>query len=266
MRQRAIRRTAAVLSVSILAILILTVRGTPSSAQGITREVGSVPIALPAPEGFTEVCSQDETILEIMESVVPPNNLLLGCFVPGDEYSKYIAGELGSFDRYLSVQSFKPLAEAEINAEMFSLLRTEIRTNYTRHIESVQPETREILDSADDLLSKLSGEDVAISMDDVIPLSIFRDDENSIAYSMLTRQSVRVGEEDVTSLLAVASTIARIKGKILYLYYYKTVEQDAEVKELNTLAEGWVDLVLDENRAPRREGGDDDPDQGQGDR
>jgi len=218
-----------------------------SNIRAVEITVSDTTINIPSPPQFAEISSLNPETFQMFQDLCPPSNRLLAVFVSESDAGRLMRGEPGIFEKYMMVQSSKEYETLSWAKHQFKELRRSMRDQYDSFFQENRDLINEMLESSGDVLSKSFDTEVVLKMGGLVPLGIDSETTSSITMSLLAKYNVAAAGESSESVVAGTTSIALVGGKVLYLYVYKTYQNDADLAWVRKTAQDWVRQALAAN-------------------
>jgi len=209
--------------------------------------VGDEKISIPSPSGFSEISSVFPETVQLFEEMCPPNNRLLAVFLSQGDVGKLIQGETPVLGSYMMVQSLKELETFSIAKYQFKEARKAMRSQYESLFEKNRESIDKIMGQAGQAISKRIDAEVTLDIGDIVPLGIDFETASSITASQLAKYSIKVDDENVENVKAVTMCTLLVKGKVIYLYVYKTYNDKSDLDWTRKTTQSWTNSILSAN-------------------
>jgi len=209
--------------------------------------VGDEKISIPSPSGFSEISSISPETVQLFEDMCPPTNRLLAVFLTQDDVGRLIQGKATALDSYMMVHSSKKLETFSLAKYQFKEVRTATRSQYDSLFEKHRESIDKIMGQAGQAISKRIDAEVALDIGDIVPLGIDFETVYSITASQLTKYSVKVDDENVEYVMAGTMCTMLVKGKVIYLYVYKTYNDKSDLDWTRKTTKSWTNSILSAN-------------------
>lgn len=209
--------------------------------------VGDEKISIPSPSGFSEISSISPETVQLFEDMCPPTNRLLAVFLSQGDVGRLIQGKATAFDSYMMVHSSKKLETFSLAKYQFKEVRTAMRSQYDSLFEEHRESIDKIVGQAGQAISKRIDAEVALDIGDIVPLGIDFETASSITASQLVKYSVKVADENVEYVMAGTVCTLLVKGKVIYLYIYKTYNDKSDLDWTRKTTKSWTNNILSAN-------------------
>jgi hypothetical protein len=230
----------------ILGLIILAVC---PFAYGIDVDIAGETIRIPSPDGFTEVQSVSQDTFSFFEDMCPAQNRLLAVFVTRSDAGKLISGSDADLREYMTVQSVKSLEDLTLTKYQFSELREMLRKEYDSLFQDQEGSIDEAIAQAGTAVSKHLDTEVEFNINGIAPLGVDAETASSISMSQLAKYNLSVSGENIEHTVAGSMTAVLVKGKILYLYVFRTYQGQEDVDWTRSESAQWLPAVVSANEA-----------------
>lgn len=223
--------------------------GSAVCAPSVAALVGDTPVAIPAPAGFSDPSGASPEMRSIAETLTPPDNRLLAIFVPDADIKRVALGQSPELTRYFMAQTSRKAESATVSAREFDQFRTMFTQQQRDAIKSANDDLQKNLDVASkELGRKFQDPEFAIKAGEIKPLGMFDAGGSSFGMTALTSYSGVVDGKKNDVILAMATTIALVKGKIVFLYAYSVHKSNADVDWTIAQSRLWFSSISSLNQ------------------
>lgn len=218
------------------------------SASSVVEIVGGIPIAFPAPPGFTDASSISKDLLGVGEAITPPTNRLLALFISEPDIKRVASGKSATLRRYFMAQTLRKLESTNVSARDFAKLREMFKQQQSDLLERNRSKTQQNLDAAlRQLVRKFRDPSLAVKVGEILPLGIFHDRDSSVGMVALAKYSFMIDGKTEEIPMAMAMMAALVKGRVIYLYTYSVYKSNADFEWALSVSEQWVSTVASVN-------------------
>lgn len=212
-------------------------------AKVVEVSVGSAKVRLPVPAGFMKV---EEDIKEVKDGLklgVPPDNKLLARFIVPNSLRPE-AKDGSTVYRYIMVQTFRRAPDRAMTAGEFAKMKAGLAKSIEQRLSKAKDETNKLLKEM------TAGPDGSrtIAIGDMVMLGTFLTQDNAIGYTSVTYCRIADGRGEQKDVpMASTNTIARINGRIVFLYVCSTYVDEESVKWTQNTSSGWLTEIAKAN-------------------
>ncbi len=221
---------------------------TTSNSTISSATIGSTTVNVAAPPGYTDPSLRAPGVMQVMTKLTPPTNRLLKMYMQNADVDTMLAGKQFDMERYFMVQTAIQAEWLEAKPGDFAQMKEQLKalsaSENVKLMENAQPG----IDQGTRDIGKMVGDPgFAIKLNDTAALGVYSETARSI--SMLNSSTVEgtVGGKASSKRMAAGTTIALIKGKILYLYTFSPHRNDADLAWIRTTAAAWETAILRAN-------------------
>ena len=229
----------------IILLAVLTV-AAPVASSAASVVVGTTPITIPDPRGFTPITSEMRSVFELQKQALPPNIVQFGAYISVSEVQKALddAGA-PNLDRRFDVGAARKSLDRDFKPAEFPQLKVMIKTQNEDLVNKVKQQLPHFMENLNSYVARGSGIENAISVMDVITLPPHEETARSISYSLFEKFNVKNNSGTPTAHVAVATmTFLYVNGKILILHCYAEPEALAWSR---TALRQWADAIIAAN-------------------
>jgi hypothetical protein len=236
---------AAALALGFLCVAASAAVGDPTS---ITVIVGGQHITLPAPATQVEITANREQVRRFFETITPEVGRSLAAFAPPEDVGLMEKGL--HMTCWAAVFSIRELESQTIGELDFQELRSVMRSSWEAELTQAEAEADTELAKASDRISREFSVDMAFSTNDIVPVKVFQDDEDSFGTIMRTRSEIRTATESLQIELVTTTTLLRVKDRVLVLNYYLEYSDLSVIEAASIAASQWTAAIRAANLAP----------------
>lgn len=228
-------------------MVLLALLAVSAISTGKDVLIGEQEIELPVQAGFLEL-PESHIYTQFMQDFTPESNELLVIQAPENELTENLEMIDEEFSQSIVIQTFKGTKYRQVTKAEFGQVKDFMKQNFEQLDENLRQRINKDIDTSSKKVSSKYDVDVALSINDMVPLEIYADTGNHYGATYLMKSSLTVdgGAEDNDNVL-MAINILLVKGKIIYLYVYSMDEDTASQQELLKLTEETVSRVLQSN-------------------
>lgn len=228
----------------LLCAIHLPANAQTASTHAIT--VGETGIKIPEPHGFLELMQRNPAMDPYWQSMMVPNNRLLGVFGDAQAAAAVVGGQPPVMLRYMMLQTSRDLEASQTSPAEFAQGQAAMAAEYETMMESLQPLFDQWEGDASKDLSAALLTETEIDIGEQVPLGIHHQGDY-LAMSTLSRLSISNGATVETFVMANTAAIFLVKGKILFAYTYARYEDDDDVEWTRQQADAWVKSITAAN-------------------
>ena len=219
---------------------------TSAVSFAATVVVGTTPIVIPDPSGFTSITPQMKSVFELQKQSVPPNIEQLGAYISAAEVHKAL-GDAGdpNLDRRFDVGAARKSSDRNFTISDFQQFKEIIKTQNAELVSKAKRESPHLMENLNGYIARGSRIEDAISVMDVIALPPHEETTRSISYSLFEKFNIKNTAGTPTTRVAAGTlTFLYVKGKIIILHCF------AEKQGLDwsrTALKQWADAIVTAN-------------------
>lgn len=204
-------------------------------------------IAIPDPEGFEEVTERFEKLKTLFRASEPPENDLLGGYLPVSDCDLLRRGENAPFTYYAKAAVLRIGREHLISPSYFEEMVAYFRNNDETLMDPDSPKMKAMIQQMDQALSKGSSKEIKLDLSQPKNLGAF--DVRPNVYSVMLLMSLKVESGGTLKTLPVAATLTylRVKEKVIFVYTYRKYQSKTDVETLRGFTTKWTNSILAAN-------------------
>jgi hypothetical protein len=230
----------------LITLLAVITMGTPVASSGASVVVGTTPITIPDPRGFTLITPEMRSVFELQKEALPQNIVQFGAYIPVSQVQTALdAAGFPNLDRRFDVGAARKSLDRDFTLAEFPQLKVMIKTQNEDLVNKVKQQLPHFMENLNSYVARGSGIDNAFSVMDVITLPPHEETARSISYSLFEKFNVKNNSGTPTAHVAVATmTFLYVNGKILILHCYAEPEALAWSR---TALKQWADAIVAAN-------------------
>lgn len=207
-----------------------------SSAAQAQFPVGSVNIALPAPQGMVELGNQRS----LFDPAVPDSNRLIAAFILQKDLPSLHDGSRQTLTPYAMVEVLRSGEDMSINADDFKGIA-----------DSISKQAGELVDSSfkeseDEFNRKMKAMNLNLQVTYGKPVMLGTFFFKTDAYSFGMTAPVTANGQ--TTGMVVGTVLLRVKSHIVFAYFYTAYKDDQTPGQVRAVSEQWADAILAANQ------------------
>ena len=230
-------------------LLLLTALSPAHAAQTTTVTIGSTPIYLPAPDGFTEVGQDSPDIMARFTTFTPPSNKLLAVYFTHADAARLRQGQQPDLGSYIMVQTHRRAIDQDMSQADFDNLRNIIRTQQQELLEQGRKRANELLQERRSQISSQTGANTQLSVQDMALKGVFADTPRVISLAAVNKYSVQVDGKPSSFEVAGASSVLYLKNKSLFVYVFEKYDGIHNLESIRRVSTVWSQQILRDNDA-----------------
>jgi hypothetical protein len=219
---------------------------TPVASLAATVVVGTTPIVVPDPNGFTSITPQMRSVFELQKQSVPPNIEQFGAYISASEIHKAL-GDAGdpNLDRRFDVGAARKSSDRNFTISDFQQFKEIIKTQNDELVSKAKRELPHFMENLNGYIARGSGIEDAISVMDVITLPPHEETARSISYSLFEKFNVtNIAGTPTTHVAAATMTFLYVKGKIIILHCFA---EKQGLEWSRAALKQWADAIITAN-------------------
>lgn len=232
--------------VSILSgLLVLGAQRAHAAADRF--DVGGVTIEAPAIPGFNEISAISPEVVELMQSLIPPTNRMLGVYMTDADHEKLLAGEAVDFDRYILLQVNKEFESQAVTRRDFETIATQFKAQQDAIMEKAEAGAGALLDNASSHLAEKYDISAEMRLGEQRSLGMFLDEPDAVAFTILAKYQASMEGASFDYVMAGAISLVRLNQRIVFLYVYSRYETPDDVAWVEERTGEIANLLLAAN-------------------
>jgi hypothetical protein len=215
--------------------------------QDLTVSVGGgIDVKVPTPDGFQQIDQSLERVRDLAQVGVRPDGRLLAVYVSNDVASRLTRGEAVRPQQWLLLQTFRLAESMYFDDERFKGVAA-----------TIEKGTPQIADAAKNYLSELterlsrSASSAALAVklrtDGPVSMGVYDRQAHALSFGLLVPFQVTAGEHSDNVVIAGATSVVHVSGKLLFTYVYRMVNSPSDIDWVRSTAAEWVAAILGAN-------------------
>lgn len=228
-------------------MVLLVLLAVSAISTGKEVLIGEQTVKLPVQAGFVEL-PDSHIYTQFMQDFTPESNELLAIQAPKTELTENLEMIDEQFSQSIVIQTFKATKYRQVTKAEFGQVKDFMKQNFEQLDENLRQRINKDIDTSSKKVSSKYDVDVALSINDMVPLEIYADSDNHYGATYLMKSSLTVdgGAEDNDNVL-MAINVLLVKGKIIYLYVYSMDESEESHQDLLRTSDVITNKVVEGN-------------------
>lgn len=240
---------------SLCLLLFLNSNSVTADTKNIQLDIGGVTIDVQAPNGFHEISSLSPETRQLVKTMMPPDNRLLGVFVSEEDLGRIMKAEAPELSRYMSLQVFRKLENTTLSNRQFQQLANQLKEEQNTLLNKAKDKAGLLVEGAAENISKEYEISLEMRLGELVPLGMFFEQSNAVGFASLAKMEVEVEGEKFDEVVAGGMSFLLARGKLLYAYVYSTYETQDDVNWVRTKSKEWVNSILTRNNTSTQSSG-----------
>ncbi|WMS88998.1 hypothetical protein [Pleionea litopenaei] len=219
----------------ILTFLLLVAIPVAAANKRLEVFVGGKGLTIVQPDGYINACEKSEDFKQMFSSSLPPTHTLIACFIENKEFALFPDVDHTADNPYLQVQTLKSLINRNITKNEFEQFRASVVSQQDQMFEGMPEAARKIIKNASKTASKLLSSAVELELEGIIPLGVFSNTEDNIAFALIRKMQVQTEDDVVLITEVTASNIVLRDEKILIFNATKTYTNNSDLETIQKL-------------------------------
>jgi hypothetical protein len=224
-----------------LALLLLV----PSVGGAADISIGAVSLAVPNPNGFGPITQQMAMLYDLEKQFVASMNEEFLAFIPEQNVSAALKGNIPDMSRRFTVQTAKSLIEVSVSTSDFVKLKNTIKSQNDELMKKVEEQLSGVMRQLNEGITNKYDVDLALSVSQMVPMPVHEETDRTLAYSMLVKYDMKDEKGNPAPFVAaVTTTLVHVKGKVLFLYSYA---EESGLEWSKETSRQWVKAIVEAN-------------------
>ena len=232
-------------------ILLLLLMMMPAVfAQGVAistsdvYQMGDRRVRVPAPDGFTEISSQFDTITGRMRATEDPANDLLALHVPESFVAKLRISEEIDLEFYTKVSVNRQTRAMDISPELNASVVADLEKNFGAYLDPNGAVMKGVERNSAKGLTKFLGDETSVSINSTKYLGFIQKTDKVFSGVLLI--SFEVYGRKLTTLATVS--LLHLNRRLVFLNVYKLAPKTSDVASLSDFTKKWTAKIVDANK------------------
>lgn len=209
--------------------------------------VGATEIVIPSPVGFHPASERFPETGKLMETYTAPDNRLIEGFVSEGDIGKLLLGSSPDYERYMFIETMEKASQFHMSQSMFDDLSSMIKTQQDTLYDRVRDTVESLLGNVSEKISIEFETLFEIHVLDVIPLGVFLETGDAVAFASLVKVGAQIGLAQSEGVSIVAVSLIYIKGKILYASVAATFQDTSDIAWVKKTTTEWAEAIVASN-------------------
>ena len=228
-------------AIIIFILAVLTFGQTPAS--DVMVSIGKKSIKLPTPSGYINAWESYPKLRTAFELNETANNQMLAMYaplisVPGLESGKYLG-----FPRYSRVSVSKRIADSDFTEAQFGQFVKSFEKAVKSSFKMDSPVTKQVVEEIKRDLIKYFGTDASFELKEPKYLGSIGRSKNAFTSATI----MTVGAVGKNIPLYNTTALLLVRQRIIFVYFYGTIEADGDIDKFNAETQKMVDAILAAN-------------------
>ena len=239
------------LSLRAIILLFTSIAVLPAASvahqQAPTFSVGGgIDVKVPTPDGFQQIDQSSERVRDLAQVGVRPDGRLLAVYMSNDDAARLTRGEAVRPQQWLLLQTFRLAESMDFDDERFKGVAA-----------TIEEGTPQIADAAKNYLSELTEQfsrsassaalAVKLRTDGPVSMGLYDRQAHVLSWGLLVPFRVTAGEHSDNFVIAGATSVVHVSGKLLFTYVYRMVNSPSDIDWVRSTATAWVAAILGAN-------------------
>lgn len=233
--------------------VILTFSTANAQENNFQVNIGDTQIQVQAPDGFYEATQTFPGAAYLAQTITPPTNRLLAMLLSKDDITNLQNNQNPEMKSYVLIQTLKAWEGLTISQKMFEEGKRQIKDQQHTMMQNAQKEVDKFIDNASKKMSEDTGTKIDIKIGEQKPLGIFFESDDALGFNSLSYVQSTTEEGTFDDVIALSATLARVKGKIIYVYVYKAYKHHEDVDWINKISQEIVQNIINDNLVSKEE-------------
>ena len=156
-----------------------------------TLQIGSTPIRIPTPKNFVETSRRAPDVWTMALAYSAGDARIVAHFVTQSDLTSFEKGNKVYFRQFLLVQTPRRAESIQVNQAQFDKLRAGTVAMQADISSKLEPRLAEEVDRVSKAVSNSAGSSIKVSVGEMVPVSIDRNDSRVLSYSILATAGMR---------------------------------------------------------------------------
>ena len=231
----------------VLASTTWTVALAQPFASVLSLQIGEKTIHLPTPQGFIETSKKSQEFWNTVQMYGAGDACIVAHFVTEQNLRSFESGKTVIFKQYMLVQTPRRAESITATQAQFDKLRkgtVDLQNNLTSHLEPrLAAEAEQVSKAA----SAGQGTPIHIHLGEVVPVSIDRNDSQTLIYTILAQASVSDNKANSSQNMVSTSAYCFVAGKVVMLVAYRYFNSPQDLQATRNFVNAWAIALLAAN-------------------
>ncbi|MFC0676684.1 hypothetical protein ACFFGH_02295 [Lysobacter korlensis] len=213
-----------------------------ASAEAVTTvKVGDAELQVPVEDGYLAASVSAPTLYSMSQAGLPVTHRLVEGFMSRADLKRVLIGQRPE-QVFYQVQVMRDAEQVELSEQEWQQARPQIAQSMGA--VDMQALADSMQRGASERMSETAGLDVEVSFGKVGAPTLYGDDPNSLRFVMLLPINGQVAGQQHAVTLECAGAVARVGGKLLFLFAYRDHTGGADAATVRTALDRFVDRTV----------------------
>jgi hypothetical protein len=207
-------------------------------AEPVPLTIGDTTIQFPVDAGYVRASTAEPKYFEVVQAALPTTNRLVEVFLTPADLDRMRAGGTAS-DVYYEVQVVRDTESRPIGMDEWNENKPQLTAGMSK-LDMNELAAKEG-SSASARVSAAAGKSVNLSFGNISSPTIYRETPMSVEFGMSVPLRMNSGGQTVGVNASVAGAIAVVRNRLVLIYAYRAVNDDASIADLHARLDALVD-------------------------
>ncbi len=220
-----------------LLALLLTIFIPLAHAEPAPLTIGDTTIQFPVDGGYVRASTTESKYFEVVQAALPTTNRLVEVFLTPADLERMRTGGVAA-DTYYEVQVMREMETRPIGMDEWNEVKPQLTAGMSR-LDANALLAKESAGSSE-RISAAAGKQVNLSFGNIAAPTIYREAPMSVEFGMTVPLRINSGGQSVGVNASVAGAIAVVRNRLLLIYAYRAVTDDASIADLHAKLDALV--------------------------
>ena len=215
--------------------------------SNLTVRLGDRVIAIPPPTGFEEASSQFPNIKTRFQASEPPENDLIGAYLPKAECEALRRGEAVVLTYYAKASVLRMARDSAFNDSQFAEMVSYLRANSETLMDPQGAKIKQVLQQLDKVYTKEKAQETKVALAEPKNLGVIDNRANVFTIMIAMTVNIDSGGTQSTIPMLAGITYLKIKEKVIFVFTYRKYNSQADLETLKNFTINWNNGILAAN-------------------
>jgi hypothetical protein len=218
-----------------------------SSVGHVPVQVGVVSIRVPPPQGFVETSKRAPDVYALALAYSAGDARIVAHFVKQDDLVQFERGRKTYFKEFLLVQTPRRAENIQVTQAQFDKLRAGTAALQSQLSSKLEPRLAAEAERVSKAVSATAGANIKVGVGEMVPVSVDRNDERVMSYSVLASASVSESGGATNQNMVASTAACFLSGKVVMLNAYRVFRSPRDLQNNREFLASWVSATLAAN-------------------
>lgn len=234
-------------SIALSAVLPSIAQSQAAAQAFVPVQVGTTTIRVASPQGFVETSRRAPDVYAMALAYTAGDARILAHFVRQQHLAVFEQGKKVYFREFLLVQTPRRAEGLQVTQAQFDKLRSGTVALQAQLSSKLEPQLVAEAERVSKAVSATAGAKIRVSVGEMVPVSVDRNDERVMSYSVLASAGVTETTGATNQNMVAGTAACFVSGKVIMLNSYRVFRSPRDLQTNRELLALWVNATLAAN-------------------